>query len=170
MSSGGLYGFPRTPTGLIKIGFRGAKFTSYTFSTPSGKSISYPKTKTNSIPTKAMSVITSFCAENLPELLECPLVGNRLCWYTDSVDNSFLADFVPGKEGLLVVSGGSGHGFKFLPVLGRCVVDIVEGKRTGFTERFAWREGVEGKMNGLDEGPEGWRTLEKQDFVSDWKL
>lgn len=59
-----------------------------------------------------------------------------MCWYTDSIDNDFIADYVPGYDDTLfvsspdegrenvdehryqVASGGSGHGFKFLPVLG----------------------------------------------------
>ena len=50
---------------------------------------------------------------------EIGISDTRLCWYTDSLDNSFLIDYVPGySETLFVASGGSGHGFKFLPVLG----------------------------------------------------
>lgn len=42
-----------------------------------------------------------------------------MCWYIDSWDNSFIIDYVPGySKTLFVASGGSGHGFKFLPVLG----------------------------------------------------
>lgn len=42
-----------------------------------------------------------------------------MCWYIDSLDNSFIIDYVPGySKTLFVASGGSGHGFKFLPVLG----------------------------------------------------
>ena len=42
-----------------------------------------------------------------------------MCWYTDSLDNSFVIDYVPGyADTVFVASGGSGHGFKFLPVLG----------------------------------------------------
>lgn len=45
----------------------------------------------------------------------------------------------------MVVSGGSGHGFKFLPVLGKGVVDVLRGMRTGSTERWGWRGVGEGK-------------------------
>jgi glycine/D-amino acid oxidase-like deaminating enzyme len=35
-----------------------------------------------------------------------------MCWYTDSIDDSFVIDYVPGYENsLFVASGGSGHGF-----------------------------------------------------------
>jgi sarcosine oxidase/L-pipecolate oxidase len=68
-STGGLYGFPRTTDGLIKFGFRGAKWTNYTFQSPSGRVISYPKTDGQTIPTRAMDVIQAFCQENMLELL-----------------------------------------------------------------------------------------------------
>lgn len=47
-----------------------------------------------------------------------------MCWYTDSLDNSFIIDYVPDyNDTLFVASGGSGHGFKFLPVLGKVNID-----------------------------------------------
>lgn len=112
-SNGGLYGFPRTKAGLVKFGFRGAKWTNYTWrTTEAGRKISYPKTDVEEVPEKALEVVKAFCRENMPDLLELDLQRGRLCWYTDSVDNSFLIDRVPGVEGLIVASGGSGHGFK----------------------------------------------------------
>jgi len=169
-NTGGLYGFPRTTDGLVKFGFRGAKWTNYSFRNPSGRVVSYPKTDGQTIPTRAMDVIQVFCKENMPELLTLPIEKGRLCWYTDSVDNDFVIDFVPGKSGLMIASGGSGHGFKFLPVLGKHVVDVVEGKDTTYTRLFKWRDVPEGKRNGLEEGPDGWRTLDKQQTAREWKL
>jgi sarcosine oxidase / L-pipecolate oxidase len=163
---GGLYGMPRTPEGVLKVAFRGAKWTNYDRkSNTSGKLVSYPKTDVEEIPQQAMSAIRTFCEENLPDLLELELERGRLCWYSDSVDNSFLIDYVPGVENLIVANGGSGHGFKFLPVLGEHVVDVLERKTTPYTQLFKWREVPNGKRNGLEEGPEGWRTLDKQQWA-----
>lgn len=82
----------------------------------------------------------------LPEVVACP-VKTRLCWYADSFDNGFVVDFVPGVEGLMVATGGSGHGFKFLPNLGRFAVDRVEAKadEDGFLAKWAWEEPREGE-------------------------
>jgi len=167
--NGGIYGFPRTSDGLIKIGFRGAKWTNYTFTNEKGRAISYPKTDVESMPTPAMDAIQGFLKENMPELLNFPIHYIKLCWYTDSVDNNFLIDYVPGKRGLIVASGGSGHAFKFLPELGRHVVDVVEGNDTPYTRSFKWRDVPKLKRNGLEEGPEGWRTLNKQETTNAWK-
>ena len=158
----GLYGLPRTPEGIVKIAFRGAKWTNYTrHSSSSNQPISYPKTDTDKIPEEAMRVLKTFCAENLPDLLELDLDRGRLCWYSDTVDNSFLVDYVPGMENVIVANGGSGHGFKFLPVLGEHVADVLERRETEYTKLFKWRGVPQGKRNGLEEGPEGWRTLER---------
>ncbi|KXT05886.1 hypothetical protein AC578_402 [Pseudocercospora eumusae] len=176
----GLYGLPLTPEGILKLAFRGAKWTSYNTQQQSissaGKksfSFSYPQTKNNNnkIPLEAMRVLRTFVRENLPELLDFDVESLRLCWYTDSVDNSFLIDYVPGTEGLVVASGGSGHGFKFLPVLGEHVVDVIEGKESEYTRLFKWKDVPQGKRNGLEEGPQGWRTLDKQRMVGnvEWR-
>lgn len=163
---GGIFGFPRTPEGVVKICFTGAQWTNYTQrSRSSGKEISFPKTDGEKIPGEAMDALRTFCADNLPELLDLEPETVRLCWYSDSVGGSFLIDYVPGTEGLMVCNGGSGHGFKFLPVLGEHVVDVLEGKETEYTRLFAWRDVPEGKRNGLEEGPQGWRTLGRQKMV-----
>lgn len=159
---GGLYGMPCTPTGELKIAFRGAKWTSYTHTTSSNSPLSYPAPEIHQVPEEAMRVLKTFCAINMPDLLSLDLSNVRLCWYTDSVDNSFLVDYVPDTEGLVVASGGSGHGFKFLPVLGEHIVDVIEKRETAYTKLFKWRAVPEGKKNGLEEGPQGWRNLAKQ--------
>ncbi len=109
---------------------------------------------------------------NLPELVELGLSSTRLCWYTDSIDNSFVVDFVPGRPRVAVCSGGSGHGFKFLPILGREVVKILEGEgdQTVYGRMWKWRASNAEKRNGLEEGEEGPRVLEKQRMASreDW--
>lgn len=171
-STGGLYGLPRTPDGIVKFGFRGAKWTNYTWKTTEvGRKVSYPKTDLDQIPEKAFDTVRAFCKENMQDLLGLDMYRGRLCWYTDSVDNSFLIDQVPGSPGLMVAGGGSGHGFKFLPVLGKHVVDVIEDKDTEYTRLFSWRD-VPSHANGLEEGPSGWRTLDKQALVGkrEWRL
>jgi len=163
---GGIYGLPRTPEGLVKLAFRGAKWTNYPRTNVRGRPISYPATDLKAVPTEAIRVLKVFCAENLPDLLELEIEHPRLCWYSDSIDNSFVIDYVPGTENLIVANGGSGHGFKFLPVLGKHIVDVVERKDTAYTRLFGWRNVPSGQRNGLEEGSRGWRTLENQKMVS----
>lgn len=114
---------------------------------------------------------TAYISTNLPSLTPLGISSTKLCWYTDSIDNSFLIDHVPSRPGVFVCSGGSGHGFKFLPILGREVVKILEGEtQTVYREMWKWRDTGVWRRNGLEEGEEGPRVLGKQAMASeeDW--
>lgn len=84
-------------------------------------------------------LIRSWLNLALPQLKNAKVVYNRLCIYCDTFDGDFLIDHVPDVKGLVVASGGSGHGFKFAPVLGSIISDVVENKPNKFKARFAWR-------------------------------
>ena len=64
------------------------------------------------------------------------MVGSRLCLYADAFDGDFVITPHPGRPGVVVATGGSGHGFKFAPILGKLIADAVEGRTN---PRFAWR-------------------------------
>ncbi|XHG05768.1 hypothetical protein AWENTII_008981 [Aspergillus wentii] len=165
---GGIYGFPRTQDGLIKIGFRGTKWTNMAYSNAEGRLISYPTTSAEGLPNKALDKIREFCRENMPDLVGLP-ISTRLCWYTDSLDSNFLVDRVPGTEGLMVASGGSGHAFKFLPVLGEHVVDVVERKDTAYTNLFKWRDPSAGGQKARFNTPsDEWPALRPDDMSCGW--
>ena len=42
-------------------------------------------------------------------------------------DGNWLIDYHPQHPGLFVATGGSGHGFKFFPVIGEKIVDSIDG-------------------------------------------
>ncbi len=48
-----------------------------------------------------------------------------VCLYTNTPDHDFLIDRHPEHEQVLIVSPCSGHGFKFSPVIGEIVADLV---------------------------------------------
>ncbi len=77
----------------------------------------------------------------LPALQDRPFAHTRLCWYSDTPTGDFLIDYHPSWEGLFIATGDSGHGFKFLPVIGDKIVDCVLGKRPAeFDEKWAWKK------------------------------
>jgi sarcosine oxidase / L-pipecolate oxidase len=144
---GGLYGFPRDDKGWLKIGYRGIKYTNPQIQ-PDGKVRSVPITRYTpkaviQIPQQAMKVFKRFLTEYLPEFAQngIDIALTRLCWYTDSFDNHYVVDDVPGLETVLVATGGSGHAFKYLPNIGKWIVDILEGKGLERTlvQRWRWR-------------------------------
>lgn len=117
---------------------------------------------------------TAFITTTLPSLTPLGISSTKLCWYTDSVDNSFLITPLPSQPSIVVCSGGSGHGFKFLPILGREVVKILEGDKgpNVYRDMWKWRETDFGKRNGLEEGEDGPRVMAKQTMASsaDWSF
>lgn len=91
------------------------------------------------VPASAELALRAFLRDHLPGLADAPIVARRLCPYSDSFDGDFVIDRHPDREGLVVAAGGSGHAFKFAPVLGRCVADRVEGRADDRWARFGWR-------------------------------
>lgn len=74
---------------------------------------------------------------------------SRLCWdsITPSVD--FIIAPHPECQGLYVATGGSYHGWKFLPVIGRYVVEMLSGALSKeCAERWAWDKPKDGPDKG----------------------
>jgi len=51
------------------------------------------------------------------------VVHSEVCLYTNTPNEDFIVDTAPGMENVLLVSGCSGHGFKFTILLGRAAAD-----------------------------------------------
>jgi glycine/D-amino acid oxidase-like deaminating enzyme len=122
----GWYGFPALPDGTLKIANHGP-----------GRRI-HPDAPRQVEPEEEER-FRRFLHQALPGAAEAPLTTARLCLYCDTWDGGFWIDRHPQRSGVVVASGGSGHGFKFAPVLGPLIADVVEGKPNRFAHRFAWR-------------------------------
>lgn len=85
------------------------------------------------------TMLRRFLRETFPELLDAPIVYSRNCLYCDTLDEHFWIDAHPEISGLTVATGGSGHGFKFAPILGDLIADAVERVPNKWLPRFAWR-------------------------------
>lgn len=86
--------------------------------------------------------LRAFVDEHLPPLRDARIVRTRVCVYSDTRDQHFLVAPDPAREGLVYACGGSGHAFKFAPLLGGLVADAVDGR---VVPRFAYREGRPGR-------------------------
>ena len=51
-----------------------------------------PPEQSLSLPTTAVTAIRTFVSIFLPEFIDVPFYSTKLCWYTDSLDNSFLVN------------------------------------------------------------------------------
>jgi glycine/D-amino acid oxidase-like deaminating enzyme len=66
--------------------------------------------------------------QHLPPLAGAPLLETRVCQYENTPDGHFLLDQLPGHDRVWIAGGGSGHGFKHGPSIGRYMADLVEGR------------------------------------------
>lgn len=125
----GWYGFPVHPrTGVVKIANHGV-----------GQLLD-PVHDPRVVTASDEAELRAFLADTFPALADAPVVFTRRCLYADTLDEHFWIDRHPDREGLVVATGGSGHGFKFGPILGGLVADALEGKENAWLSRFRWRE------------------------------
>ncbi len=62
------------------------------------------------------------------------------CTYDNTVDEDFIIDTLPGRPDTLLITGLSGHGFKFAPVLGEIASQFAQGEASSFNlAPFLWR-------------------------------
>jgi len=67
----------------------------------------------------AIDEIIAFRDRRFPALRGAQLTGAEVCQYENSSNGDFLIDLHPQLENVLLVGGGSGHGFKHGPEVGR---------------------------------------------------
>jgi glycine/D-amino acid oxidase-like deaminating enzyme len=67
----------------------------------------------------ALAEVIAFRDRRFPALRGAPLAGAEVCQYENSSNGDFLIDFHPALTNVLLVGGGSGHGFKHGPEVGR---------------------------------------------------
>jgi sarcosine oxidase len=67
-----------------------------------------------------------FVARFLPAIDPAWYAEDRGCLYALTDDGNFVIDRVPQRERTFVAGGGSGHGFKLGPAVGRLAADLVE--------------------------------------------
>ncbi len=123
----GRYGFPLNRDGLVKLGHH-------------GDGSRYVPGEPLIVSERQRDAAVEFARQTFPGLRDAEPAQTRLCLYCDTWDGDFLIDHDPDRPGLVVAAGGSGHGFKFAPVLGEIVADVVERKPNAAATRFAWRE------------------------------
>lgn len=68
----------------------------------------------------------AYVARRFPDLTS-DVLHEQVCLYTNTPDEDFIVDEAPGLPGVWIVSGCSGHGFKFTVLLGRIAADLATG-------------------------------------------
>ena len=80
--------------------------------------------------------VRSFLRRRMPAA-DGPLANAKVCLYTNTPDETFVIDRHQAAPGVAFASACSGHGFKFAPVIGEILADLVMDGRTGWPiDRF----------------------------------
>lgn len=110
------YGIPGNAYRGFKLGvdIRGA-----TFDPTLGEHLYTPET---------LAKAREFIAHRFPTLKNAPLVESRVCPYENSPDGNFIFDLLPETTNAFTLGGGSGHGFKHGPSLGKLVAQVLSGE------------------------------------------
>ncbi|KAF5005370.1 hypothetical protein FDECE_8182 [Fusarium decemcellulare] len=130
----GVFVFPPTPdTNILKLARHGYGFASTVEVEDGRRVISSPNLTSNNaasgyLPDDADDGLREGLRRLLPKFGDHPWSKRRLCWYSDTPKGDFIIDHHPLADGLFVATGGAGHAFKFLPVLGRYITDCFENK------------------------------------------
>jgi glycine/D-amino acid oxidase-like deaminating enzyme len=83
------------------------------------------------VSTESIARMRAILREHLPALADAPLLEARVCQYENTTNGHLLIDRLPGHDNVWIAGGGSGHGFKHGPMVGRYVADLVEGTIEG---------------------------------------
>ncbi len=127
----GYYGFPLHPEQqIVKIANHGK-----------GREM-HPESPERVVLPEETDRLREFLSYTFPALANAPITYTRVCLYCDTWDGHFWIDHDPEREGLVLATGGSGHGLKFAPMLGPIIADIAERKPNPYAHKFRWRPEV----------------------------
>jgi monomeric sarcosine oxidase len=113
LPSGVFYGFP-------EIDSRGIKVAEHS----GGQIVNDADRVDRSIRPEDQQALLSFLRQHLPGVKN-EVTGHTVCLYTMSPDEHFIIDRHPDNPNVAFAAGLSGHGFKFAPVLGRALAELV---------------------------------------------
>ncbi|KAH7141975.1 FAD dependent oxidoreductase [Dactylonectria macrodidyma] len=124
------------------------RFTSHKlFSTGVAKQVSVPRSHsqhpTDTYLDASEANIRKPVARFLPRFKDRQLLNRAMCWYTDTADTNLLICEHPGwtswqQETRHSTDSSSRHSFKFLPNIGKHVVELIEGTLS-HDLAYAWR-------------------------------
>lgn len=108
------------------------EFPGYTNHMPSPWSpssrVSIPSPIKYAIPDEARVQLDQMRKKLFPRFVDRPIQDVMVCWCADTPDRSWIIDKHPDMSNVLLATGDSGMAFKFLPTIGKYIVDALEDK------------------------------------------
>lgn len=86
-----------------------------------------PDTQSRQPSERALDEIVAYRDRRFPLLRSAVLSGAEVCQYENSSNGDLLIDFHPDIPNVLLIGGGSGHGFKHGPEVGRHAASLLVG-------------------------------------------
>lgn len=111
----GFYGFPLHIHGFLKVGDHKKG--------PPGK----PNGKGEETPPAFEKKVRAFFKRFIPELQHFTEFEGSVCYYDNTKDGDFIIDRLPDAPNGYVLAGFSGHGFKFGPLVGKTIAELMLG-------------------------------------------
>lgn len=124
ISRTGVYGFPNIG-GVVKVASHGP-----------GRIVDPSSDAQRVVSAAEEEEIRGHLREALPELAGAATAKTRICVYGDTHDGDLWVAPDPQCPNRVVAAGGSGHAFKFAPLLGEIIADACDGT---VISRFRWR-------------------------------
>lgn len=125
LEHGQFYGFP-TLDGLLKVGEHSH-----------GEEITDPLNVCRELDGEDLERVSSFVRNHFPKAGQHR--RHAVCFYTMTPDSQFIVDHHPSSKRVAFAAGLSGHGFKFSPVLGEILADLVLTGKTDLDIEFLGR-------------------------------
>ncbi|HEV7343373.1 MAG TPA: FAD-dependent oxidoreductase [Sphingopyxis sp.] len=97
-----------------------------------------PDTMERQLTPAGIAEARAYIARRFPALASAPLIGGRVCQYENSSNGDYLIDRFPGQERVWLVGGGSGHGFKNGPAVGKRVAAHILDPKLAVEPRFSF--------------------------------
>lgn len=116
--SAGFYGFPLHIHGFLKIGDHKKG--------PPGKP--GPGSPAEA-PPQFEAKCRGFFRKFIPELAQFTEFESAVCHYDNTKDDDFIMDRLPDAPNGYIAAGFSGHGFKFGPLVGKTMAELIMGGR-----------------------------------------
>jgi glycine/D-amino acid oxidase-like deaminating enzyme len=95
-----------------------------------------PDTQSREPTRAALEEVIAFRDRRFPLLKGAPVTGAEVCQYENSSNGDFLIDRHPQMPNMVLVGGGSGHGFKHGPEVGRLAAELATSSGAQAESRF----------------------------------
>ncbi len=90
-----------------------------------------PETVNRSVDVQQVEACRDACRRFIPGLADGEVVRTKACMYDMTENSDFVLDHDPVNPSIVYGYGFSGHGFKFAPLIGRLLAELVLEERPG---------------------------------------